>query len=49
MSLQNLDLHSTTLSLDTSQYIHHNNNNISCIDKLYQMQSSYFIGTPIEQ
>lgn len=55
MSLQNLDLQSNHLSLDTSHYnLHHNNNNnnLSCIDKLQQlcqMQNSYFIGTPVEQ
>lgn len=49
MSLQNLDLQSSQLTLDGSHYLHNNNNNLSCIDKLYQMQSQYFIGAPIEQ
>lgn len=50
MSLQNLDLQAHQLSVDGAHYLHHNNNNsLSCIDKLYQMQSQYFIATPIEQ
>lgn len=51
MSLQNLDLQSNHLTLDGNHFLHHNNNNnnLSCIDKLYQMQSQYFIGGPIEQ
>ncbi|CRL06681.1 CLUMA_CG019478, isoform A [Clunio marinus] len=50
MSLQNLDLHANQLSIEASHFLHNNNNNnLSCIDKLYQMQSQYFIGTPIEQ
>lgn len=51
MSLQNLDIQSSQLSLDGTQYLlnNNNNNNLSCIDKLYQMQSQYFIGAPIEQ
>lgn len=50
MSLQNLDLQTSQLSsLDGHHYLNHNNNNLSCIDKLYQMQSQYFIAPPIEQ
>jgi LIM homeobox transcription factor 1 len=53
MSLQNLDLHASSLQLD--HHNHHNNNNTSTtnlmthIDKLYLMQNSYFNGQPLEQ
>jgi hypothetical protein len=49
MSLQNLDLQSNHLSLDGQHYLNHNNNNLSVLDKLYQMQTQYFIGPQIEQ
>ena len=55
VSLHNLNLSSHHLQLDQLQ-INNNNNNLSStanlmthIDKLYQMQSSYFIGASIEQ
>lgn len=49
MSLQNLDLQSNHLSLEGSHYLTHNNNNLSCIDKLYQMQNQWLGASMIEQ
>jgi hypothetical protein len=51
VSLQNLDIHAHHLQIDHHNNNNNNNNHISAttnlmthIDKLYQMQSSYFIG-----
>lgn len=50
MSLQNLDLHPNHLGLEGNQYLtQNNNNNLSCIDKLYQMQSQWLGASLVEQ
>lgn len=50
VSLQNLDLHSHHLT-QLEHHLNNNNNNsiVTHIDKLYQMQSSYFIAESVEQ
>lgn len=55
VSLQNLELHSHHLQqLDHHLQLNNNNNNnnnsiLTSLDKLYQMQSNYFIAGSVEQ